>query len=429
MSIQSTMYTGAAGLGSHSDAMGVISDNIANVNTVGFRASRANFADVLGGVVAGDHAGAGSRIGSVQTMFSQGALLGTGNASDLAISGDGFFIVNGSVNGVDGNYYTRAGQFRLDGDGYLVNGDDLRVQGYGLGSNGQISASLGDLHLDSGTLPPIATAAMSVDANLDASQAVDPTAFDITDPGATSDWSTSMTVYDSLGTAHQVTMFFKKTADAPTQSWDVHVAVAGDDVSPQVAQDFTEVGTGTLAFDTNGALTSNSLGACNVQWNGAAAASLTIDLGDPTSTGGTGLSGITNYDGASASHFLDQDGSGSGELAGFEVQPDGTITGRYTNGESRSLGQVATATFTNVESLQRAGNSLFATSLASHEPMIGAPGEAGRGSITAGSLESSNVDLAQEFVTMIAVQRGFQANSRTITTSDEMLTEIVALKR
>jgi flagellar hook protein FlgE len=176
-------------------------------------------------------------------------------------------------------------------------------------------------------------------------------------------------------------------------------------------------------------MTNNSLGPCNVQWAGAAAAALTLDLGDPTSTGGTGLAGITNYDGASASHFLDQDGSGSGELAGFEVQPDGTITGRYTNGESRSLGQLATATFTNVESLQRAGNSLFATSLASHEPMIGAPGEAGRGAIAAGSLESSNVDLAQEFVTMIAVQRGFQSNSRTITTADEMLTEIVSLKR
>ncbi|HWB80280.1 MAG TPA: flagellar hook-basal body complex protein, partial [Nannocystaceae bacterium] len=237
MSIQSTMYTGAAGLGSHSDAMGVISDNIANVNTVGFRSSRANFSDVLGGVVANDRGGAGSRIGSVQTMFSQGALLGTGNASDLAISGDGFFIVNGSVGGVDGNYYTRAGQFRLDGDGYLVNDDNLRVQGYGLGANGQISASLGDLHLDAGTLPPVATTSLGVDANLDASQAVDATPFDINDPGATSDWSTSMTVYDSLGTAHQVTMFFKKTADAPSQSWDVHVAVAGDDVDPAVAQD------------------------------------------------------------------------------------------------------------------------------------------------------------------------------------------------
>ncbi len=429
MSIQSTMYTGAAGLGSHSDAMGVISDNIANVNTVGFRASRANFADVLGGVVAGDTTGQGSTIGSVQTMFSQGALLGTGNAADLAISGNGFFIVNGTVDGVDGNYYTRAGQFRLDGEGYLVNAEDLRVQGYGLGSNGALSASLGDLHLDAGTLPPIATQNLSIDANIDASQEIDPTPFDMADPAATSDWSTSMTVYDSLGTPHQVTMFFKKTADTPAQSWDIHVAAAGSEVSPAVAQDFTEIAAGTLTFDTNGALASSTLGTANVQWTGAAASALNLDIGDPTATGGTGLAGITNYDGASASHFLEQDGSGSGELAGFEVQPDGTVTGRYTNGESRALGQVATATFTNVESLQRAGNSLFSTSLASHEPMIGAPGEAGRGSIVAGSLESSNVDLAQEFVTMIAVQRGFQSNSRTITTADEMLTEIVSLKR
>jgi flagellar hook protein FlgE len=429
MSIQSSMYTGAAGLGSHSDAMGVISDNIANVNTVGYRASRANFADVLGGVVAGDQTGAGSRIGSVQTMFSQGALLGTGNASDLAISGNGFFIVDGSVDGVDGQYYSRAGQFRMDADGYLVNADDLRVQGYGLSPDGSVSASLDDLHLDAGTLPPIATTSLTVDANLDASQDIDATPFDIANPSATSDWSTSMTVYDSLGSAHQVTMFFKKTGDVPSQSWDVHVAAAGNDVTPAVAQDFTEVGTGTLAFDNNGALTSSTLAPVNVAWNGAAAATLTLDLGDPTATGGTGLAGITNYDGASSSHFLDQDGSGSGELAGFEVQSDGTVQGRYTNGESRALGRVATATFTNVESLQRAGNSLFRASLASHEPMIGAPGDAGRGAIVAGSLESSNVDLAQEFVTMIAVQRGFQANSRTITTADDMLTEIVSLKR
>ncbi|MBC8070952.1 MAG: flagellar hook protein FlgE [Deltaproteobacteria bacterium] len=429
MSIQSTMYTGAAGLGSHADAMGVIADNIANVNTVGFRASRANFSDVLGGIVAGDNIGAGSRIGSVQTMFSQGSLLGTGNASDLAISGDGFFVVEGAVNGIEGQYYSRAGQFRIDGDGFLVNADNLRVQGYGIDAGGTISASLDDLHLDAGTLPPIATTAISVDANLDATQAIDPTPFDINDPGGTSDWSTSLTTYDSLGVAHQVTMFFKKTADVPAQQWDVHVAVPGSEIDPAIAQDFAEVGTGTLDFDAVGSLAANSLGPINVQWAGAALAPLTVDLGDPTGTGGTGLGGITNYSGASASHFLDQDGSGSGELTGFEVQPDGTITGRYTTGESRSLGQLATATFSNVESLARTGNGLFATSLASQAPMIGGPGAAGRGSIVAGSLESSNVDLAQEFVTMIAVQRGFQANSRTITTADDMLTEIVSLKR
>lgn len=429
MSITSSMYTGAAGLTAHSDAMGVISDNIANVNTVGYRSSRANFSDVLGGMLAGSHIGAGSMIGSVQTMFAEGALLGTGNATDLAIHGDGFFVVSGTLDGISNDYYTRAGQFQIDPDGFMVTDNGLRLQGYGLDNAGNLMTTPGDLQLDTSALPPTATTSMSLDANLDASAPVDPAPFDILNPGSTSDWSTSVTVYDSLGAPHQLTMFYKKTADAPTQQWDVHVAAAGSEVDPPVAQDYVEVGTGTLDFGTDGSLTSNSLPTVNVPWLGAAAAAITVDLGTPTGSGGTGVDGVTSYAGASAATSIGQDGSGTGELAEFQILPDGTVEARYSNGQARALGQIVTARFLSNEGLQRNGDSLFSATGESREPVLGVPGTRGHGAISAGSLEGSNVDLAREFVTMIAVQRGFQSNSRTISTADEMLTDIVALKR
>jgi len=429
MSITSSMYNGAAGLISHSEAMGVISDNIANVNTVGFRSSRANFSDVLGGMMAGSRAGAGSMIGSVQTMFNEGSLLGTGNTTDLALSGDGFFMVDGSVGGIDGRYYTRAGQFQFDDGGRLVNPAGLRVQGFGLDASGAVGSTLGDLQIGLGSLPPVATTTAGIDANLDAAQAIDPTPFDIADPAATSDFQSSVTVYDSLGNSHQVTMFFKKLADTPTASWEVHVATAGADLDPAVAQDFAELATGTLDFDTGGALVNSSLGAINVQWAGAAPAVIALDLGTPTSAGGTGLDGLKTYAGASAASLIEQDGSSTGELADFEILTNGTVQGRYTNGETRALGQIATATFANVNGLERQGDALFRAGGESGNPLFGTPDSNGGGAIVSGALEGSNVDLAREFVSMIAVQRGFQSNSRTITTADEMLAELVNLKR
>jgi len=423
------MYNGAAGLGSHSEAMGVISDNIANVNTVGFRSSRANFSDVLGGMMAGSRTGAGSRIGSVQTMFNEGSLLGTGNTTDLAISGDGFFMVDGSIGGIDGRYYTRAGQFQIDEGGRLVNPAGLRVQGFGLDASGAVGSTLGDLQIGLGSLPPVATTTVGIDANLDAAQPIDPTPFDIADPGATSDFQNSVTVYDSLGNSHQLTMFFKKTVDTPTPSWEVHVATAGADLDPAVAQDFAVLATGTLDFDTSGVLANSSLGAINVQWAGAAPAAIALDLGTPTSAGGSGIDGLTSYAGASAASLIEQDGSSTGELSDFEILANGTMQGRYTNGETRALGQIATATFANLDGLDRQGDAMFRAGSESGSPLVGTPDSSGSGAIVSGALEASNVDLAREFVSMIAVQRGFQSNSRSITTADEMLSELVNLKR
>ncbi len=429
MSINSSMYTGAAGLRAHSEAMSVVSDNIANVNTIGFKKSRADFADVLGGVVAGSRAGAGSMIAGVSQNFTQGALLGTGQATDLAIRGDGFFVVSGMVDGVRGTFYTRDGQFNLDENGYLENAAGLRLQGYPIDANGQVITTVGDIQIDMNSIPPQATTQVELVGNLDADQAVDPTPFDITDPTGTSDFSTTMTVYDSLGTPRELQFYFKKTQDTPTPQWEVNVVAAAADVDPPPPGDYALLGTGTLDFNTDGSLAANTLTSVNVSWEGAAAATIDIDLGSPTGSGGTGVDGMTTYSSPSATTFLSQDGFGSGDLAGITIDDEGLIEGQFTNGQTRALAQIATAKFANNQGLERRGDGLFAQTRASGEPAVGTAGSGGRGALVSGSLENSNVDMAEEFVQMIALQRGFQSNSRTITTADEMLAEVVQLKR
>lgn len=429
MSITGSMYTGASGLNSHSDAMTVISDNIANVNTVGFKTGRANFSDILGSVVAGAPAGSGSVVSKVQLNFTQGSLLGTGNSMDLAIRGDGFFMASGVVDGVRGEYYTRNGQMEFDENGYVVNGDGLRMQGYVLDGNGQLTNTVGDLKLEFNSIKPKTTENAEIVANLDAEQAIDVTPFDILDPSATSDYSTAMTVYDSLGTPHQLQIFFKKTQDVPNAQWDYHVAVPGDEVDPPVNQDLTQVGQGTLIFDTDGALNSYDLTNVNVQWAGAEAATINLDLGTGTANGGSGVDGITSYALVSTATFLTQDGYSSGDLAGMTVDETGLMSGVFTNGQQRVLGQLTLAKFASNDGLDRKGGGLFAATRESGAAVVGPGSNGGRGSIASGSLEGSNVDLAQEFVSMIQVQRGFQANSKTITTSDEMMNELVNLKR
>lgn len=428
MSITGSMYTGVSGLSSHSDAMSVISDNIANVNTVGFKASRANFADILGGTIAGDRVGQGSRIGSVQTLFSNGSLLGTGQATDLALSGDGFFIVDDPNLGGD-PMYTRAGQFIMDEDGYMTDLSGNRVQGFLPDGGGNIGANLDDLLLNTASLAPTATTELSVDANLDAETAVSGVGFDIDNPIDTSDFSSIVTVYDSLGQPHDLELFFSKTQDAPTPAWEVNVAVASDDVAPAGPGTRTLLDTATLDFNADGTLAANPLASVNVPWSGANPGTIALDFGSPTGAGGTGADGISTYAAASATSSLSQDGFGSGDLGGIEVGEDGLINGLYTNGETRSLGQIATARFPSNEGLSDAGGGRFQATNQAGEPTISAPGNGGHGRVLSGSLEASNVDLAQEFVTMIAVQRGFQGNSRSITTADEMLSDVVSLKR
>jgi len=426
MSISGSMYTGVSGLNSHSEAMSVISDNIANVNTVGFKSSRANFGDILGGMIGSDRIGNGSMVTSVQTMFGQGSLVGTGNTTDLALQGDGFFMV--TPPGGSSPLYTRAGQVQLDQDGYLVNQQGMRMMGYGVDAAGEISSSTSELQLPTTALPPTATTQMELRANLGAQVPVTTAPFDVDSPDTTSQYQTSVTVYDSVGEAHQVELYFTKMSDSP-QQWEVNATATASEVEPPAATGRALLATGTLEFNPDGSLAANSLTNVNVTWAGAAAADIAVDFGTPTAAGGTGIDGITGYAGDSAASFINQDGNSSGDLGGIAIGDDGTITGQYTNGESRVLGQIATARFIAPDGLQREGAGLYSATLAAGDPTIAPPGQGSHGILVSGSLESSNVDLAAEFVNLIAVQRGFQSNSRTISTADEMLNEVVNIKR
>lgn len=423
------MYSGTSGLSTNSQGLSVTGDNIANVNTVGFKEGRANFQDMLAETVHGgsglSQIGRGSMLGDVQQIFSQGALINTGSVTDLAITGHGFFVVNGTVNGVSGDFYTRAGQFTVDSEGYLVNPNDLKIQGYGVDDAGQIAGGVGDIQLPTSPLPANPTTLVEMSINLDSREAV--TTWDPTDPVNSSNFSTSATVYDTLGNSHRVDIYFSKTAD---NTWDYHAMVDGGELAGGTPGVLQEIDTGTLTFGTDGSMTSSTSTPTAITFaDGAGSQTIGMDFGVGTALGGTGFDGATQFADESAVVTLSQDGYSTGNLQDISIDSDGEITGLFSNGEHRLLGQVALASFQNENGLQRAGNSLWLSTDDSGDPAVGAANTGGRGSISSNSLEQSNVDLAKEFVNMIAYQRGFQANSRTVTTASDMLNEVVNIKR
>jgi flagellar hook protein FlgE len=432
MAVVSSLYIGASGLTAHGDAIAVVGDNIANANTVGFKRSRANFSDILASSVgSGSEAGIGSQLDNIQRMLTQGSVLGTGAATDLAINGDGFFVVKGSSGKFNGQFFSRAGQFTVDKGGYVVNADGLRLQGYGADSSGNILKSVGDLSIPTQNMPPIATTVANVVGNLDA-ETVEPTLpWSATDPNNTSNFSTSVVVYDSLGESHNVTVYFRKEAGTtPGQAaWSWHATMDGGEATGGTAGTPIEAATGTLEFDSQGRLVTESTTSSAFNFNNATQGqAIEFDFGDPLPTG-TGMLGLTGYGDASQVSEIRQDGSASGALSNINIGKDGTIMGIFTNGQNRSIGQVVLADFQAAEELQAIGDNLLAQTFDSGEPAIGAASSGGRGGLTAGALEKSNVDLTKEFVDMISFQRGFQANSKTISTADTMLQEVMNLAR
>lgn len=322
MSLLTSLYSGASGMEANSLDLSVIGDNISNANTIGFKQSRAAFEDQFAqSLVGGNQVGLGTRLQSVQKILSQGALTTTGQATDLAIQGNGFFIAKGSHDGLNGSYYTRAGQFTVDKSGYLVNLDGLRIQGYPADSTGALTGVLGDLDIGAATAPPKATTQLTIRANLQ-SDATIPAAWDATNPTGTSNFSTSTTVYDSLGAAHQVTTYFRRN---DIGSWEWHAMTDGGGLQGGIAGQQTEIATGTLTFDSSGKLDTvtqttnfNPVGAVQPQ-------ALNFNFGDPLSAGGTGLAGTTQFASPSATTFLDQDGYASGDLANISVDSKGQI--------------------------------------------------------------------------------------------------------
>ncbi len=430
MSILRAMNTGVSGLAATAKAISVVGDNIANVNTVGFKQQRALFQDILGRAPGKGDEGMGVRVGSVEQLFSQGSLSSTGVSTDLALDGDGFFVVQGAVSGVNGTFFTRAGQMRLDKDGFFTNAQGLKVQGYAALTTGGFSPKVADLKAATSALPPVKTTKISLAANVDSGATTPVAAWDAQNPGNTSNFSTSISVYDSLGKEHKLGVYFRKTGG---NAWDYKVLADGGEITAGTPGQNSEIGSGSLVFNATGGLqTFTPTVPVSANFIGAAAAQvITVNLGTAVTAvpPGSGLDGVTQYASPSSVANQSQDGYASGSLTGVSVDGQGVVSGVFTNGQRLSIGQVAVAKFRSNQAIGRAGQNLWVETQDSGQPAIGAAGSGGRGAINAGSLEQSNVELAQQFVDMIQFQRSFQANSKTITTADELLQELTNLKR
>ncbi len=429
--VLSAMNSGVSGLMAENEAISVVGDNIANVNTTGFKSQRAIFQDVLGhSILAGTSAslpGSGVRVGKIEQMFTQGSLSNTGVSTDLALNGDGFFTVKGAVDGLQGNFYTRAGNFNVDANGFVVNPQGLQLQGYMANADGTYQASISSLKVPTSALPAHATANATVTANLDSDAAIPANPFDVADPANTSNFSTAMTTYDSLGNAHDVDVYFVKTSAG---NWDWHAVGKGDDLNPPQPGVNVELGTGQLNFTTDGALNSVTGNTFTASFDGATAnQTVTLNFGTAIADGGTGLDGTTQYASPSNVSSQSQDGYASGDFSGVAVDGQGVVTGLYTNGQQLAIGQLAVAKFRSNDGLGRAGQNLWIETRDSGSVAFGTASSGGRGAVSAGALEGSNVDLATEFVGLIQHQRSFSANSKTITTADEMLQELIGIKR
>ena len=578
MGILSSLFAGVSGLNANGTALSVIGNNIANLSTVGFKGSRATFADLISSSISGGsgsvQTGIGVALTSVQGDFTQGSLATSSNVLDLAIDGNGFFVMKDAQNGT---FYGRNGLFRLNKDSVVVDPTGFKLQGFLADTTGTITGNIGDIALPTTTAAPNPTTTALLAANLNSSTATtgvraniigssasvttsaagnnaftinlngdgvqtvtvangltgsalasaiqsavrsltatNPylqsaydgfeatvgasniftfrsgisgatndaatntgavlvaasgantlastlnmlagtsttgTDFDVTDPVGTSNFTTSLTVYDSLGNDHLLTTYFTKVG---SNTWNYNVVSSTADVNTanyhssniDTTLGIVRVGAGTLTFGTDGTLqregpvirfdtntaagtVGTTAGELQIDFVGATQDQLIeFNFGDSVITdGGNGLTGSTQFGSTSALVQQTQDGYAAGSLQAFSVDTNGTISGRFSNGQLRALAQVVLARFPDPIGLTRTGKNTFAESGNSGQPVTGSPDSAGLGRVLSNSLELSNVDLGQSFIDMIAAQRGFQANSRVITTSDEILQELVNLKR
>jgi len=438
-----SLSAAVSGLRNQQTRMDVIGNNVSNVNTVAFKAGRVTFKEGFAQMVSsatrpgesGDgginpmQVGLGSQIGSMETMFTQGNLESTGQNTDLAIQGDSFFVVR---NGED-TFYTRAGNFSVDANGNLVSGvNGAAVQGR-TAVDGKLTSTIGNLEIPFGQIAKAhASTKVLLSGNLDASAAAfdkgAATTLDALDPvqralpaNENSFKDMSITVYDSLGTKHELKMVMWKTAP---DKWDWKFDKTGMDITNA---GITEVGgTHPITFKSDGSVDKpTGFIAPEIKFtpnSGAADVDISLDLG-------SAVNGLSQFAGSSTAVMRDQDGYTNGTLQGFSIDATGTIIGSFTNGTTQALGQVLLAEFNNPGGLVRAGDNMYQVSSNSGSPVVGYSGEGSNSTIASGALEMSNVDLAQEFTNMIVAQRGFQANGRVITTSDQMLQELVDLKR
>jgi flagellar hook protein FlgE len=398
-----------SGLNAASTDLNATANNIANNSTSGFKSSRTEFSELFAVSPLGTsntQTGNGVRVASVSQQFAQGNIDVTGNSLDMAISGQGFFMVsdNGALN------YSRAGAFRVDNNGFVVNGQNSHLQVFPPNATGGFNTGgLSDLQLTTSVSAPAATTNAQVLFNLPAS-ATPPSVAPFNPANAnTYNEATSLTVYDSLGAAHTATSYFVKTATA--NQWDTRLYIDGTAVGG--AQTLTYSSNGTLVVPASGAVTFPAY----TPTTGAAAINLTLDV-----------SNTTQYGGNFSVNAVTQDGFTTGRLIGIDFDSTGVVQARFTNGRSTALGQVALANFSNPQGLQQLDNTSWAETFSSGQPLRGQAGNAGLGLIQSGALEASNVNLTQQLVNMITAQRSFQANAQVISTTDQITQTIINIR-
>jgi len=413
--------TALSGLNAASNNLAVTGNNIANANTVGFKKSRSEFADVyatsLGGV-SNTTPGAGVRVANVAQQFNQGNLSFTDNNLDLAISGEGFFTLAKSPTEVNDLSYTRAGEFKLDKDGYMVNnqGNALlvyRPNGTAVSDGFSVGVTQ-PVQINTLTGLPAATDTVELVVNVNANDTIPTAAFDPTDNNSYNS-QTSVTIYDSLGSPHTLTTYFVKGAStAATTDWTVNHYIDGTDAA-------NAVGSGTMVFDSGGKLITPANG--------------TFTLNNYTITPATGAADIAisdmNYFGSTqvqqkfSVNSMRQNGLPAGRLTGIDIDDEGVIFARFSNGGSQTVGKVALTRFPNVNGLAKLGDTSWGQSANSGEPIRGEAGSNNFGGIQSGALESSNVDLAAQLVNLIVAQQHYQANAQTITTENTIMQAIL----
>ena len=402
-------YSSLSGIRAASSDLSIIGNNVANASTTGFKNSRAEFGDVYAASLMGAPGtaiGQGVRLTSATQLFGQGNIAYTGNSLDMAINGKGFFQLS-DASGT--RTYTRAGNFRLDREGYVVNTEGLYLNAREADANGAITGGIGPIKLDNTYTAPRPTSELTANINFDARAPETDSQWTLVggvpDPAGYNS-STSTSVYDSLGNPHTITLYYSKTAT--DNQWTVRTMIDG------AVQD-----TSTVVFNDDGSF--NSPASITLNWNPTGGATpgqvITMDI-----------SQSTQYGSDFAVNSMVQDGYATGQLLGVDIDDEGMIYARFTNGQSKTIGQVVLANFANEQGLQPLGNTAWAETYASGPPVVSEPGTAGLGMVQSGALEESNVDLTEQLVRMITAQRNFQANAQAIQTEDTVTQTIINLR-
>lgn len=426
MGILSSMYTGISGMRGLGEALSIYGDNIANAETVGFKTSRPEFQDVvaksLKGLLGGNQIGRGVRLAAVNPIFSQGSLIQTESATDLAISGDGFFVLEGD----DGRSYSRNGALHFSKKGELINADGYKVMGFQADpKSGEVTSKLGPMSVDRTVIDAKKSERVDMFMNLDLR--VDPTVqFDPERADDTSHFATGVTVYDTVGSPHVLTVYFNRVEDG---AWQWRAMAKGEDIQGGEPGKMVQQATGTLKFDTDGTLMEQqSESSFNFAGGSLADQKIEFNFGKSKAEGGPGTQ-VTQYGTESEVYKTLQDGYTAGTLAGLTFNDDGMLTAIYNNGQNLNISQLALAKVENPEGMFKMGQNRYRESRLSGQPTLGKPGGGGRGRITPKSVEQSTTDIANEFISLMNTQRNFQANSRVVSVADKMMEEVINMNR